>query len=113
MPIDTEDALTFGLTGTPGATNQSVPTRPTNDRFGEILPIVGTAVMGAKLTRQNRRVKHYGRAAPTMEPTTLERHRETVAERTLRRSAQCGCALLAIWLSAAWQQEPTNDYKGF
>jgi hypothetical protein len=49
MPIDTEDALTFGLTGTPGATNQSVPTRPTNDRFGEIVVIVGTAVVGAIL----------------------------------------------------------------
>jgi hypothetical protein len=48
MSIDTDDdALTFDLTNTPGATNQSVPTRPTNDCFGEILPIVGTAVMGA------------------------------------------------------------------
>jgi hypothetical protein len=47
MSIDTDDALTFDPTGTPGATNQSVPTRPTNDRFGEILSIVGTAVMGA------------------------------------------------------------------
>ena len=47
MSIDTGDSLAFDLTGTPGATNQSVPTRSTNDRFGEILPIVGTAVMGA------------------------------------------------------------------
>ena len=48
MPIGTENAPTLDHTSAPGAANRARANAPTNDRFGEILPLVGTEVMGAK-----------------------------------------------------------------